>query len=189
MNDPALSIDSSESFAGKNDGETSFQLYHASKILSNQASWKFMADQSPSFTLITIHPSFVYGHNPIQSSASEVANSSNGMLWSAIMNENAAGILSYVSVGDVAEAHVKALEEGVKESTDFLVCGPPREWDDVLDLLEREYPQLDVKLERGVKAVNFVGDTEKTERVLGIKWTSLEDVVRAVVDQQLGLMK
>lgn len=186
--DPYLVIDTEADFSGKTNFETSFNLYHVSKILSNQASWKFMKENSPKFILITLHPNFVYGHSLTQTSAEEAAGSTNGLLWGAIMAEDKATNLSYVAVGDVAEAHVRALKPEVKESTSYLVSGPAHSWDDVLEIVKSDYPGVAYKLKSGVPTNNFTGSTEKTEKELSIKWTSLKDVVHEVMDQQLGFM-
>lgn len=110
------------------------------------------------------------------------------MLWGAIMAEDKAGILSYVAVGDVADAHILALRPEAKNNASYLVSGPAGTWDDVLDIVKKDYPNLPSKLKVGAQTVNLSGDTSKTEKDLGIEWTSLRDVVHEVVDQQLGFM-
>tara|TARA_R110002060_G_scaffold49589_3_gene60535 strand:- start:563 stop:1000 length:438 start_codon:yes stop_codon:yes gene_type:complete len=138
--------------------------------------------------LITIHPTFVYGHNLTQTSAEEVANGTNGMLWGAIMAENKAGLLSYVTVGDVAEAHLRALKPEIKENASYLVSGPTHTWDDVLEIVKSHYPGVPYKLKPGTKTINFVGSTEKAEKELGMEWQSLKSLVHEVMDQQLGFL-
>ncbi|CZT49937.1 related to 3-beta hydroxysteroid dehydrogenase/isomerase [Rhynchosporium secalis] len=188
INDPRLIIDEDVDCQGETDEETSFQIYHASKLLSSQASWKFMEDESPKFVLVTLHPNFVYGRNLTQTNAEGVAGSTNRMLWQSIMAEDKASILGYVSVGDVADAHVRSLNPEIKNSTSYFLSGPPCSWDDVLEIVKSDYPNAPYKLKPGVQTVNFVGSTEKAEKELGLKWTSLSDVVHEVMDQQLGFL-
>ncbi|XMA14509.1 hypothetical protein WAI453_007300 [Rhynchosporium graminicola] len=188
INDPRLIIDEDVDCQGEIDEETSFQIYHASKLLSSQASWKFMEDESPKFVLVTLHPNFVYGRNLTQTNAEGVAGSTNGKLWQSIMAEDKASILGYVSVGDVADAHVRSLNPEIKNSTSYFLSGPPCSWDDVLEIVKSDYPNAPYKLKPGVQTVNFVGSTEKAEKELGLKWTSLSDVVHEVMDQQLGFL-
>ncbi|KAL2072446.1 hypothetical protein VTL71DRAFT_11789 [Oculimacula yallundae] len=188
VHDPSLVIDEDVQVQGKNDEDKAFQLYHASKLLSSQASWKFMKENSPKFVLVTLHPNFVYGHNLTQTNAEGVASSTNGMLWQSIMAENKARLLGYVHVGDVADAHIRALSPDIKNSTNYFISGPPRTWDDVLEIVKNDYPNVPYKLKSGAQAVNYVGNTEKAERELGIEWTSLRDVVHEVMDQQLGFL-
>ncbi|KAJ9376828.1 hypothetical protein DTO063F5_8616 [Paecilomyces variotii] len=56
-----LSVDIAADFTGSDDFSTAMNMYHASKILANHASWEFKKTASPPFFLVTIHPSFVYG--------------------------------------------------------------------------------------------------------------------------------
>jgi nucleoside-diphosphate-sugar epimerase len=147
-----------------------------------------MAEKSPKFVLVSIHPNFVYGHNLTQTNAEEVSGSTNGMLWDAIMSKNRAGLLSFVAVGDVADAHIRALNPEIKENASYLISGPAQTWDDVLEVLKSDYPGVPYKLKPGVRTFNLVGSTEKAEKELGMEWTSIKDLVHEVMDQQLGFL-
>ncbi|KAL5320146.1 hypothetical protein ACEPPN_010947 [Leptodophora sp. 'Broadleaf-Isolate-01'] len=186
--DQDLVVDKEADFSGKTDEETSTQLYHASKILSNQASWRFMKENSPNFVLIALRPSFVYGHNLTQTTAQEISGCTNAILWGAIMAENMASILSYVHIGDVADAHIRSLDPKIKESTSYVITAPAQSWDDVLEVVKRDYPNVPYKLKPGVQTINFTSSTQKAEKELGMKWTSIKDTVHEVMDQQLGLL-
>lgn len=104
------------------------------------------------------------------------------------MAENKAGLLSYVTVGDVAEAHLRALKPEIKENASYLVSGPTHTWDDVLEIVKSHYPGVPYKLKPGTKTINFVGSTEKAEKELGMEWQSLKSLVHEVMDQQLGFL-
>ena len=96
-----LSVDPKGDFRAENDFATSMKVYSASKLLANQASWDFMEKEKPGFALVTIHPSLVYGKNLIQQSAKDLEGSTNGLLFSSIMNGAMSdGALLSVYVGD-----------------------------------------------------------------------------------------
>ncbi|TVY82854.1 putative uncharacterized oxidoreductase [Lachnellula suecica] len=120
-NDWDFSVDESADFTGENNAVTAFRLYEASKLLANKASWKFMGSEKPHFSLITIHPSFVYGHNILQTTAEELKGSTNGLLFNAIMNDAPMNSTNCIHVQDVADAHIKAFNPAVKDNSSFMV--------------------------------------------------------------------
>lgn len=184
-----VTVDENADFTQATPEATAFKVYHASKILANQASWRFMEEEKPHFSLITIHPSFVYGHNIMQTSAAQVASGTNGLLWNFIMNgAGPAASLSCVHVRDVAEAHVKALSPSITASTSYLLIIKPA-LKDIVDVLEREYPSLPFKLTRETKVAVSLADAGKATRELGIKFRGIQEIVREIVDQQLGFAK
>jgi len=148
-----------------------------------------MEEEKAHFSLVTIHPSFVYGHNIMQTSAAQVASGTNGLLWSFIMTgAGPAARLGCVHVRDVAEAHVKALSPSITGSTSYLLIIKPTV-KDIVDILEREYPSLPFKLTAETKGTAALADAGKAKRELGIKFRGIEEIVREVVDQQLGFAK
>ena len=184
-----ISISADDDLTGKNDADTGFRIYHASKILAHQASRDFVQREKPGFTLISLHPAFVYGHNPLQKTADEVKSGTNGMLWAGIMVEGAPNVLTWVNVEDVADAHVLALDPKHDTDQSYLIAGQPSaKWEDVLDIVKADYPHLPYKLKADPnRKVTFV-DASKAEKDLGIKWRSLKQTVHEVVDQQLGFL-
>ncbi|KAI9727206.1 MAG: hypothetical protein M1834_008466 [Cirrosporium novae-zelandiae] len=183
-----FSVDQDADFTGDNDAVTAMKLYQASKLLANRASWDFMEKEKPHFSLVTIHPSFIYGHNILQLTAEELKGSTNGMLFGAIMTGIPTGSLSYVHVRDVAEAHVKALNPNIKNGSKYLLSGPKVSWKDIVDILQKKYPKVNWKLKADTPGASWPTDTTKAEMELGMKWRSLEEIVSEVMDQQLGFL-
>jgi len=185
-----LSVKTDDNFDAGSDMLTSFKLYAASKLIANNSSWEFMEKEKPNFELFTIHPSLVYGHNLIQQSAKELEGSSNGLLFGSIMSGafNDAALFS-VYVGDVADAHIKCLDDSVTKGTKYLVSGTPYTWKDVVEILEKNYPGLPHKLDKESKPIVKSGDTTRVEKDLGIKWTAPEKMIKEVLDQQLAFLK
>ena len=94
-----------------------------------------------------------------------------------------------VYVGDVADAHIKCLDDSVTKGTKYLVSGTPYTWKDIVEILEKDYPGLPHKLDKESKPVLKNADTARVERDLGIKWTAPEKMIKEVLDQQLAYFK
>ena len=180
-------MDPNDNFEGANSFETAMKIYSASKLLANQKSWEFVETEKPNFALVTLHPSFVYGHNLIQTSAKELEGSTNGLLFSSIMQgPSSGGVLLSVYVGDVADAHIKALSPSVKSGSKYLLSGKDYTWKEVLDVLEKHYPNVPHKVTVDGPPNSKNVDTSKAEKELGIKWTATETIITEVMNQQLA---
>ncbi|KAF7910154.1 hypothetical protein BELL_1500g00010 [Botrytis elliptica] len=185
-----LSVDINRDYNEGNDFLTAFKIYHASKLLANQASWEFFEKESPGFVLITIHPSLVFGHNLVQKSAEEIQGSTNGLLFGSIMNgAQSDGVLLSVYVGDVADAHVKALNPALDSSSSYLVSGQPMTWKDVVEVLQKDYSAVPYKVVPSTNPKVAKTDTSKAERELGLQWAKPEKIIKEVMDQQLAFLK
>lgn len=185
-----LSVDPNREYDEGNDAATAFKIYHASKLLANQACWEFFRNESPGFVLITIHPSMVYGHNLAQKSAGEIEGSTNGLLFGSIMNGAQSDFpLLSVYVGDVADAHVKALSPTFQSSTSYLVSGEPMTWKDVVEVVQKNYPTVPYKLVPDANPKVGKADTARAEKELGLQWAKPEKVIKEVMDQQLAFFK
>lgn len=138
---------------------------------------------------MTLHPAYVFGHNHVQTSPEEVQGGTNGMLWGTIMTGKPMGNSTGVHVQDVAEAHIKALDETVPDGSKFLLAGKRASWSDVARIVKRDYPDIGAKITEDISGEPFPLDTTEAEKVLGIKWRSLDQMVKDVVDQQLELMR
>ncbi|KAI3293675.1 hypothetical protein DTO002I6_4621 [Penicillium roqueforti] len=83
------------------------KLFHASKLLANQVSWDFKKTENPSFSLVTIHPAFVYGRNPLQTIAEELSGT-NGVFFLTVTGGKPLAAITAIYINDVAEGYVKA---------------------------------------------------------------------------------
>ncbi|PLB48417.1 3-beta hydroxysteroid dehydrogenase/isomerase family protein [Aspergillus steynii IBT 23096] len=185
-----FTIDPSADFTvPKNDSATAMRLYHASKLLAYNAAWDFKKDQSPHFSLVTLHPAFVFGHNHLQTTADEIKGGTNEMFFGTIMTGAPLGNITAVHIQDVAEAHVKALNESVPDGSTFLLAGERAAWKDVARIVGREYSKCGARIGESIPGESWDVDTTKAERELGMKWRSLDVIVRDVMDQQLGFRK
>lgn len=172
-----------------NPAGTPMKLYIASKLLANNATWELWKTTKPHYDLVTIHPSFVFGHNLVQTSAEEISASTNGLLWKSIMTGIPAGSVTGVHVLDVADAHVKALDPEVSDGSKYLISGNKATWAEVAQIVQKYYPNIGAKITADLEGESWPTDTTKAEKDLKIQWRSLEQMVREVVDQQLGFVK
>jgi nucleoside-diphosphate-sugar epimerase len=158
-------------------------LYRASKLLANKATWDFVKDKKPHFSVVTINPTFVWGYNITQTTPD--IQGTNRMLWFAIKAAVIPGFNNFVNVHDVADAHLKALDESVEGNQEFLVSAPNFGWGQVKEFVDKKWPGLSALKGSEVSGAWNL-DTGKAERKLGMKWRSLEETVTEVVEQQLG---
>ncbi|CEJ53952.1 hypothetical protein PMG11_00283 [Penicillium brasilianum] len=187
-NDWDFSVDEDASFENPNNpGSTPFRLYHASKLLSNNATWSFWKTAKPHYSLVSTHPVYVMGHNLVQTSPEDIG--SNGVLWKAIMTGDLSDASIGVHVQDVAEAHVKALDPKVPDGAKYLLAGKKSDWKGVAQIVHRDYPNLGAKISVEAEGGLLPFDTTKAEKELGMNWRSWEQMIHEVVDQQLSLAK
>lgn len=165
--------------------------YHASKILAHRATLDWASKHHPHFNIITLHPSFVFGRNLTQSSA-DALDGTNAMLWGTLHSPKPPIPMSAVDVRDVASAHLKALNikaGNAEEIEEFILNAGEKEgwkWDSVADFVKKKYEIVDVQLEGPFDKSPSV-DTQRAEKVLGMKWKSMEDTVSSFLDQQVEL--
>jgi nucleoside-diphosphate-sugar epimerase len=175
------------------------QAYAGSKILADKATTEFVQAKKPHFTVITIHPSFIYGHNLLQSSFAELSpNSTNGWLWEALQTPNPTYGNRGIHIVDVTEAHLRALKVTTESDPDmdpdswssgigkFILSVQPFDWNKVGDFVKEKYPRVGSKIE-GWETKGGVIDTTRAEQILGLKhFRSIDEMVAEVIEQQLS---
>ncbi|KAJ5111638.1 hypothetical protein N7532_002173 [Penicillium argentinense] len=165
-NDWDLSVDENASFEVPTDpAATAFRLYHASKLLSNNAAWSFWQNEKPHYSLVSLHPAFVLGHNLVQSSPDEIG--SNSVLWKPIMTGTFGRSVAGVHIQDVAEAHIKALNPDIPDGSKYLLAGKPITWKDVAQIVHRDYPNVGTKISMEVEGEQCPTTTPKQSKNLG----------------------
>ncbi|KAE8386101.1 hypothetical protein ETB97_009392 [Aspergillus alliaceus] len=160
--------------------------YHASKLAAHKATLDFLSANTPHFDLITLHPVFVYGRSLIQESAEQLDGSNGGLFQSLFSEIPSSPQFQGVHIDDVADAHVRALGEGVKGFRAFLLADEARPWGDVKDFLDREYPGRGFKLQ-GARTVGYRVDASRAKRELRMEFQGMEKMVGDVLEQQFGL--
>ncbi|KIW69903.1 hypothetical protein PV04_02220 [Phialophora macrospora] len=169
-----------------------FSAYVASKKLALSATRRFIADSDPHFDIINIMPAFVIGPNGFARGKEDYEQGSNRAALAPLRGvefpEPRPGIVCHVD--DVAFVHVAALDPEISGHRNFGVAynGPDGiEWDAAIEIVKRRLPEL---VERGVfplggtvvtQKVPF--DASKTERALGIKFKTFEDMIVDVANE------
>lgn len=188
-NDWDFSVDENANFEDpQTPAATPMRLYHASKLLANNATWEFRATAKPQYALVTLHPAFVFGHNLVQSSADGVNAGSNSGLWNVIMKADPTRNIVGVHIQDVADAHIKALDPKIVDGSKYLLAGPKTTGPEIARIVHRLYPDSGALISEDFQGVSLPVDVTKAETELGIQWRSFESMVRDVMDQQLGFV-
>lgn len=175
-----------------NPTATALNLYHASKLLARKALWEFCRNDNPPYSLVVLHPGFIYGKNPMQTTPGAVIMSSNGGFWYAIMEGAQPDSLNCVHITDVVEAHLKALDPKILHGSAYVLAPNKATWKEVADIVHRDYPDSGAKIKRNLNretAIPFMQvDCTKAEIELEMEWRSMEEMVHDVMDQQLELL-
>ncbi|KAF1989893.1 3-beta hydroxysteroid dehydrogenase/isomerase family protein [Aulographum hederae CBS 113979] len=177
---PTINVDPDQDFAGP------FVAYQASKILSDQYAHNFMREKKPSFSLVTIHPTFIFGRNLLQTSISQLTGT-NGLFMQTITAQIPRGSNRGIHVIDVADAHLKALDPKIENGSKFLVSEKPFKWEEVLAYVKEKWPSDEWKLGDAPAGQMPWADTKRAETILGMKWRSWKEMTDDVVGQMAEL--
>jgi nucleoside-diphosphate-sugar epimerase len=162
--------------------------YQASKMASYTATLDFIETRKPHFSVVTLHPVFVFGCNLLQTSASELSGTNAGLFGGLYSDEPMFKHFQGVHVDDVAEAHIRALSLADKPVSSFLLAAKDRTWGEVLEFANKKYPQAGFNRKEVGKGDRWIVETARVEKELGFKeWKEMEDQVSDVVEQQLAL--
>jgi len=109
--------------------------YYLSKTLAERAAWDFVAAEKPGFDLVVINPFLVIGPSLVPS-----LNTSN-QVFVDLLKGTYPGVMNltwgFVDVRDVAEAHLRALENEAAHGR-YLTAGETVAMRDLVALLEEE---------------------------------------------------
>ncbi|KAH6851110.1 hypothetical protein B0I37DRAFT_373218 [Chaetomium sp. MPI-CAGE-AT-0009] len=177
--------------------------YRASKTLAERAAWAFVRDAAngAGFDLVTVNPPMVFGPVAHYLESLDGVNTSNERLVDCLRGKwrdavpSAGPVTIWVDVRDVAEAHVKAgleiAEAGGKRL--FATAGLFSNAE-MAAVVRKHFPEDAERLpteetkggELPAEGERFKFDNTETNKLLGIKWRSLEE---SVVDTVRSLKK
>ncbi|KAH6994640.1 hypothetical protein EDB82DRAFT_556923 [Fusarium venenatum] len=162
-------------------------MYQGSKILAHEKTREWVLENSPTFSLFTFHPTFVVGPSIFQERFEQI-DSINKFFFDTVRTGNIIIPPLFVDVRDVADAFVGALVATIPDGQEFILTGQPTSWPEVGKEAKALYPDAKFELESTAKEGSPMDVVpQAANRFLNIKWKSLTDLVRGVLDQQLAL--
>ncbi|KPM41822.1 hypothetical protein AK830_g4716 [Neonectria ditissima] len=170
--------------------------YRASKTGSERAAWKWMADNPDAeFDLVGLNPGMVFGPflpNSEPQSLDQL-NTSNQIVWGVVSAGEKSEVPPtrapvWVSVEDVALAHLKALQVPEARGGRYLLAAGVycnQEIADVARAVANKHRNRIPKGEPGAREADthFGVDAAETEKVFSIKWRGLGDVLAKLLPQ------
>lgn len=169
--------------------------YRASKTAAERAAWAYVRDRRPAFDLVSLCPAMVFGpvlHRP--TSPAEL-NTSNGLVWAALSAGRSGPVPPtrgpvWVDVRDVASAHVGALEVADAGGRRFLLAAGVYCNQELVDLGRKLFggSKIGERIPIGRPGLRESGghfgvDASDAERVLGLRFRSLESCLADLVPQ------
>lgn len=175
--------------------------YRASKKFAEEAAWNFIKEQKPNFTLATMCPPLVLGPiEPLLQNDVKSLNTSNERIAEFLQGKHkgefpAQPVRLWIDVRDLADAHVAAMEKSEADNKRFLLVGGYFNSRVTVEALLKHFPDYKDKLpsldlpggdypEGGV----YKYDVSRAEKILGIKWKSLEQSLKDTAEslQEIG---
>lgn len=155
-----------------------------------------MEKEKPSFDLVCINPSLVFGPQPRYLANLEELNTSNHRIREIVLGHNREELNPtgkmhlWVDVRDVAQAHIRAMELPEASGQRFMIVSGTFSNKQIADIIRELYPELHDKLPPANSPDDFPEDyysfdASKSKRVLGIEYKDLRTCVKDAVDAML----
>ncbi|KAJ7598455.1 D-lactaldehyde dehydrogenase [Mycena floridula] len=173
------------------------EKYRASKVLSERAAWDFYEEHKSTvgWDLVVLNPPFVFGPAAHEVTTAASLNVSLQHFYQTVVlgemfaktAETLAIGNSWVDVRDVAAAHALSLEKEAAGGERFIISAGPMVWQDIIDMANSLEPSPipSYKLGKGIPGTGSNPEenerrynSTKSVRILGIKYRSMEEMVR-----------
>lgn len=120
--------------------------YRTSKALAEKAAWEFVKTEKPSFSLVSLNPSLIFGPLKPNTSSLQNMNTSNARFVDFITGAAKekcppTGSLFWVDVRDTALAHVLAIEKPEAAGQRYFLAESPFCNADLVDVIGKSFPQ------------------------------------------------
>jgi nucleoside-diphosphate-sugar epimerase len=176
--------------------------YRASKTVAERAAWEWMEKHpSAGFDLVGLNPAMVFGAflpGAIPSEPSHV-NTSNQIVYGIVTAGQEKEVPptrgpAWVSVKDVAVAHLRALEVPEAGGGRYLLTAGVYCNQEIADVAREVTPKHAGSIPRGVPGhretdTHFGVDAKSTEQALGIKWQSMEEMLSGLLPQLFDIQQ
>ncbi|EIM82969.1 NAD-P-binding protein [Stereum hirsutum FP-91666 SS1] len=122
--------------------DRAFAVYAASKLKSEKACWKFMAEEKPAFEFNAVLPSGNFGPALGEGQSSPSFIAIRTLIQGDLETARKYGVAPqyFVDVRDTARFHVIALTNPAVKSERILAYAEPYNWSKILDILRKAYP-------------------------------------------------
>ncbi|KAH6887077.1 hypothetical protein B0T10DRAFT_407487 [Thelonectria olida] len=167
--------------------------YFASKIAALNTSEAWMKKHKLAFDMNSILPAWIWGRHGLATTPDQLFKGSNGALMNILTGRESQHPINsaVVSVATAAKAHLLALDPNVPGNQAFIV-GKLENLETANTIMKKHFSDA---VSGGIfsscprqATFNIPMNVEKTEKVLGLKVDSLEDMVREVAAQYLELV-
>jgi nucleoside-diphosphate-sugar epimerase len=163
--------------------------YRISKKLAEKAAFDFVANEKPNFDVVTVCPPLVLGPVVHHLATLDSINTSNERVVKLTRGEwkdeipTAHPISIWIDVRDLAEAHVRAMERPEAGGKRLFVTAGYFSHRELVDAVRKNFPELQDRLpdpslpggEMSPPDKIFKIDNEETNKVLGIKWRTVDE--------------
>lgn len=170
--------------------------YRASKTVAEKVAWQWMDDNpSVQFDLVSLNPAMVFGpflQGAVPNSPKEL-NTSNQIVYNIVSTGGDGSIPPtrgpvWVSVQDVALAHLRAIQVPEAGGERYLLAAGVYCNQEIADVSREVAGKNKSRIPVGNPGVreaesHFGVDASETEKALGIKWQSLEDMLSGLLPQ------
>lgn len=149
-----------------------YEAYIASKAIVEKKVWKFVETEKPSFDIITLLMTYVFGDVLIKSD--NKPSGTNALLWGTLKNGAQGGMMEQtVHVRDVADAHLRSLNAFVEGNQRFIIANDSTNFENAFELVKKEFPNETWNF-GNIISTNVTYDNRKAKEVLGIKYRSFK---------------
>ncbi|KZZ95543.1 NAD(P)-binding domain protein [Moelleriella libera RCEF 2490] len=175
--------------------------YRASKTAAERAAWQFMERVKPPFDLVSLCPTMVFGPFLPMSKPDAISkvNTSNLLVWSVVSAGKEQPVPPtkgpcWVDVRDVADAHVNALLVPEAGGGRYMLCQGVYCNQELADVSRRVTSKFSESIPVGEPGkresqTHYGVDASDAQRVLGLKWRSLEDSLADLVPQLFDIQR
>lgn len=171
--------------------------YRGSKKFAEEAAWKFIAQQRPTFDLVAINPPLIFGPILQQLTSLDAINTSNERIRSIIQGKwkqtgiPPTGVFLWVDVRDVALAHLKALRKSAAGNRRFLVAAGHYSNSELVGIVRSAFHDLSDQLPHDCRSDMpedvYDYDNSKSRDILGLRYITLENSIIDTVQSLLGI--
>lgn len=170
--------------------------YRVSKTLAEKAAWQFVQDEQPAWDLVTITPPLVLGPVVHYLASLEGINTSNERVVQLLRGKwkdeipSQGPVSLWIDVRDLARAHVAAFEKPQVSGKRLFTTAGLFSNNEIAAVVRDKFPEFGDKVpgpevkggERPQADKTFKWNTETTDKLLGLEWTSLEKSIGDLVE-------